>query len=422
MQQIPIEVIWLVAAAILIIIGLIYQFKFDKPARMARERLRGLYYETSKFKARMVTQTFTYYDEKISKLVLSFCVPAGVSVVIPAMLIPPPYNFIISMSGVFVSFLLAMLYKRTIDEAERTRNINKPFGSSITYYPGEGDNPEFWRRMEVEYEVMVNNAQREIIVDQLIETAKELPSFDPKEFTAQKLEKVKKEWMERLQKFHTYRMKVDDFIILFITPHELKNSTTPGTKPVIDETVHVDVNLIPMFSMYAGTTRKVFASRDKKDRPNFIDRTMGIYVNLYDIKSRDDDLLEGGHVALTKTDALLGEALHLFEQRQSSAKEMTKTLRDLEKSNQDYEDKKFDTEAEVMGDKIDGMLGSLLVVPKPGKTTTDYLLMVVVFIVGLTIGVLIMSAPILIIGRAALSGSSQILMVQRWILFLVIGG
>ena len=185
------DIIFVIATIIISVVGVIYWFKFEKPTMRAREALKGLYYEPAKFRKATVSQTFKYYDEKISKGVLAFCIPVAVSVVIPVLTIPAPYNFIITLSGIFVSFFMVMFYKKVLDDAEKSRNINKPFGTAISYYPETGDNNELWRRMENDGEVMVDDTQKETIVDQLLDTAKTLPSYNS--YLKQKMKDDKKE-------------------------------------------------------------------------------------------------------------------------------------------------------------------------------------------------------------------------------------
>ena len=391
MQTDPVAVnaIWAAGAILAGIVLLIWYFKFDLPTKRSRELLKGLYYDPVKFKKKAVAQTFEYYDDKISKIIFAWFVPTALSVLIPAILVPAPFNLVITVAGMIVSFFAVMYYKTMINEQERARNINKPFGSAISYYPDSGDNNELWRRMENKGEILLDESQRVIIVEQLIEIIKELPSFSKGDYD---LPKIKKAWLERMEVFRAYRLRVaDEFRILFITPHLIENSKTQDTKSMIDETVHVDVNQIPMFTIYAGTTRRVFSSKDKKDRSIFLDKTMGIYVNIYDIKSRDDDMLKGGHVVLNKTDALLGEVIHLYEQRQSSAKEMTKALRDLEKSNADYEQADFDSKAEAhrLTQGVKGIMDALGSFSKPSRTSTDLGIMIVVTAIFFLMGTLI---------------------------------
>ena len=384
-----VDVIWLAGGILAVIVFLIYYLKFDLPTKKSRKLLKGLYYDPVKFRKKAVAQTFEYYDDKISKIIFAWFVPTALSVVIPAALIPAPYNLIVTVAGMIVSFFFIMYYKTLINEQERARNINKPFGSVIAHYPDTGDNNELWRRIENKGEILLDDSQRAIVVDQLIETAKELPSFKKGNYD---LPKIKKMWLERMKMFRAYRLRVgDEFRILFVTPHLIEDSKTQDTKSMIDETVHVDVQQIPMFSLYAGTTRRVFSSKDKKDRSIFLDKTMGIYVNMYDIKSRDDDMMKGGHVALSKTDALLGEVIHLYEQRQSSAKEMTKTLRDLEKSNEDYEQADFDSKAEAhrITQGVKGIMDALGSFSKPSHTKTDVGVLIVAITIFFLMGTLL---------------------------------
>jgi len=384
-----VNVIWAGGAVLAIIVFLIWYFKFDLPTKRSRELLKGLYYDPVKFRKKAVAQTFEYYDDKISKIIFAWFVPTALSVLIPAILVPAPLNLVITVAGMIVSFFAVMYYKTLINEQERARNINKPFGSVISHYPDSGDNNELWRRVENKGEILLDDSQRAIIIDQLIEIAKELPSFSKGDYD---LPKIKTMWLERMKMFRAYRLFVgDEFRILFVTPHLIENSKTQDTKSMIDETVHVDVQQIPMFSIYAGTTRRVFSSKDKKDRSIFLDKTMGIYVNLYDIKSRDDDMMKGGHVALSKTDALLGEVIHLYEQRQSSAKEMTKTLRDLEKANEDYDQADFDAKAEAhrLTQGVKGIMDALGSFSKPDRTKADAGVLIIAIVIFFLMGTLL---------------------------------
>lgn len=385
-----VDVIWLIIAIIAVIVYLIYRYKIEIPKQKTKKMLKGLYYDPKKFQKKAVSQTFEYYDQKWSKIVFVFFILVVISILGPAALLPQPYSVMVSAMGAAGAFFVVLYYRKDLNTAEIERNVNKPFGTVISHYPEAGDNSELWRRVENKGEILLDDAQREIVVDQMIETAKTLPSYNKKDFDMVKLEKY---WKEQIKSFRVFRLLIaDEFRILFVSPHSIEDSKTQDTKKMIDETVHVNVQQIPMFALYAGTTRRVFPSKDKKDRNVFIDRTMGIYVNLYDIKSRDDDMTKGGHTVLSKTDVILAEALHLEEQKQASAKEMTKTLRDLEKSEGDYEEADFDAKAEAhrLNKRMKGFMDGLGSYSKESRVSPNstrlFLIALIVFILGLWIG------------------------------------
>ncbi len=80
---------------------------------------------------------------------------------------------------------------------------------------------------------------------------------------------------------------MDAYGILYITPHTLNESQTKNTRPMLDETQWVNVNTIPSFGLYCGTTRKIFETVDKKGFPSFGERTVGSYLEIHTITSRE---------------------------------------------------------------------------------------------------------------------------------------
>lgn len=343
-MAIPLVPIILGVLAIFVVVVLYYFFIYV-PTKKIEDLIRWLHFRKDKFQEDVRPSTFEFYDKKITKLVFVFMLVLA-AIVMPAIFgVPPPYNIITTLVAMVIASLASVYYREHINNIERDRNINMPYGSMITYYPGEGDSDELWRRMDLETEVILGNVEKDELVDQIVEGVKTMPSFNAKTF---KEKETKKIWRERLDKFRAYRFKVKDrYSILYVTPHAFSESKTQNTRSMLDETQWVRVNMVPAFNLYCDTTRKVFKTVDDKGRPGWGERTMGVFVGLYDIKSRDDDMREGKHTVLTKTDQLLAAHMHLYDQRQMSARDMTKSLRDLEKTNLELEERRFDEQAEA---------------------------------------------------------------------------
>lgn len=388
MQSAGTDLILTGAVAIFIIISLVYYQFFMKPQKRTKERLRALHFQPTKFIEDTMTATFKYYDQKWSRLILAWIGSTAASIIGPNMAgIEYPWSAVITSVGAIFSIFALVLINMKKNEAERERNLNKPFGSMFAYYPEHGDVGQLWKRMELESEVLLDDTQIDTIVDQLAAGIKKLPSYDKKIILGKKW---KEDMKKRIKGMRVQRINVLDkrYRILLVSPSGFEDTKTKDVKPMIDETVSVNVQRVPMFLVYCDTTRKLFKTVNKDGKPEWADRTMGVFVDLFDIDMRNKYLAEGGFTVLSKTDALIAQYLHLFEQRSASATEMTKTLRDREKAQKEVEEKEFDAKAEAhkLASAMQNMLKALLEISKPVKTKEDYVTWAIVIIVSALLG------------------------------------
>jgi len=376
------------ASIVFVVITLVYHQFFMKPQKRTQERLRALHFQPVKFIADTKPATFQYYDAKWTRLILTWVGSTSVSIIGPGMAgIEYPWSAIITSIGAVFSIFALVLINIKKNEAERERNLNKAFGSMFAYYHEIGDVGQLWKRMEQESEVILDNTQIDTAIDQLAENIEGLPNYIEKTI-------VKKTWKEemkkRIQAMRVQRMRVLDgkYRILLVSPSSFENTKTKGVKALIDETVSVNVQRVPMFLVYAGTTRKLFKTVDKSGKPAWADRNMGIFIDLFNIEMRDKYLAGGGYTVLSKTDALLAEYLHLYDQQSTSATEMTKALRDGEKARKELEEKKFDAkgEAHKLASAAQNMLKALVDISKPAKGKEDYFMWIMILIIGMLLG------------------------------------
>ena len=380
------------AAVLFVIITLVYYQFFMKPEKRTKERLRALHFQPTKFIEDTQTATFKYYDQKWSRLIMAWVAATSASIIGPGMAgIEYPWSAIITSVGAIFSIFALVLINMRKNDAERQRNLNKAFGSMFVAYPELGDVGQLWKRMEKESEVQLDDTQIGTIVDQLAEGIKALPNYKEKSivWTTWKTEMTK-----RIKDMKVQRMSVLDkkYRILLVSPNKFEDTKTKGVKALIDETVTVNVQRVPMFLVYSGTTRKLFKTVDKSGKPAWADRTMGIFVDLFNIAMRDKYLAGGGYTVLSKTDALIAEYLHLYAQQSASAAEMTKTLRDREKAQKEVDEKEFDAKAEAhkMMGTMKNLLDMLLSISKQGKKTEDYFMWVVLLVIGMLLGKIIL--------------------------------
>ena len=385
------DIVLIGASVIFVIIILIYRQFFMKPQERTRERLRALHFQPVKFIQDTRPATFQYYDQKWTRLILAWVASTSVSIIGPNMAgIEYPWSAIITSIGAIFSIFALVLINIKKNEAERARNVNKAFGSMFVYYPETGDVGQLWKRMEQESEVILDGKQIDTAVEQLIAGIKKSPNYD-KSIDESKL---KEDWLKRIGEMKTQKMRVLDgkYRILLVSSSSFENTKTKEVKSLIDETVSVNVQQVPMFLVYAGTTRKLFKTVDKSGRPAWADRTMGIFVDLFNIDMRNKYLAGGGYTVLSKTDALLAEYLHLYDQQSTSATEMTKTLRDAEKARKEVDEKEFDAKAEAhkLVGTMKNLLEMLVSISKQGMVKQDYFMWVVIFVIGMLLGKIIL--------------------------------
>lgn len=392
MQTVGTNLILIGATVLFLIITLVYYQFFMKPEKRTKERLRALHFQPTKFIEDTQTATFKYYDQKWSRMILLWVASTAASIIGPNMAgVEYPWSAVITSVGAIFSIFALVLINMKKNEAERERNLNKPFGSMFVYYPELGDVGQLWKRMEIESEVELDDTQIGSIVNELAEGIKKLPNFDEKTIV---WETWNAEMTKRIKAMKVQRMSVLDkqYRVLLISPSSFESTKTKGVKSLIDETVSVNVQRVPMFLVYCNTTRKLFKTVQSDGKPAWADRTMGIFVDLFNIDMRDKYLAGGGYTVLNKTDALIAEFLHLYAQRSASATEMTKTLRDSEKARKEVDEKEFDakSEAHKMMGTMKNLLDMLLSASKQGKLTEDYFMWVVIFVIGMLIGKIIL--------------------------------
>ncbi len=163
--------------AAIVLVVVLYYFLIHLPAEKMEKLLSRLQFRKDRFKHAVKPSTFEYYDNKVTKLIIVFGIILG-AVVVPAVIgLPPPYNIITTILALGVASMGSFMYRERINATERERNINKPYGSMITFYPAEGDVDELWRRMDEETEVSLSGPEKDVIVDEIFEGIKDLPNY-----------------------------------------------------------------------------------------------------------------------------------------------------------------------------------------------------------------------------------------------------
>lgn len=390
MQTVGTGLILFMACLIFAAIVGIYYLYFLKPEQRMQERLSTLHFIVENFIRDTKSATFEYYDAKWTRLIMMWVGGTALSVIGPNLAgIEFPWSAVITTMGAIFSVFILVFMNMKKNESERERNLNAAFASVFCYYPEQGDVGQLWKRFKPESEIQIDSVQRILVVDQLIAGIKNSPNYN-KDINEKDL---RANWLERIEKMRVIRGSVlGNYKVLLVTQYTFEELKTKSTRAMIDETVSVNVQIMPMFLVYANTTRKMFKTVDKDGKPMFTDRAMGVFVDLFDLAMRDNALIQGGHTMLSKTDALLAEFLHLEDQRSTSASEMTKTLRDREKAQKEVDENEFDSKAEAhkMMGTMKNLLDMLLSITKQGMMTQDYFMWGIILVVGMLLGKIVL--------------------------------
>lgn len=375
----------IILAAALLVIGTAYYIFFERPARDLQDRIRSLHFDEEKFIMDMKTATFEHYEEKFTRIVLFFVVAVSIAIAVPAFLLPFPLSIITSGFGAIISLLGMILLNKDMKEKERAESSNKPFGYATAYHPNFGYIPLLLRRIKNEGEVILEQPQKEMVVKNVLEVAENMPEFIDSGITKDALEESIRKYLDNV---HYYRWRVSEvYRILFITKSEFKEIQTDETHRIIDRTIEVDVPLIPSFLVYANTTDRVFKTKSKKGDIEYTDRTMGIYVDIVNIQDVKEKIVNGSFTAPDAMTALVGQIVHLYEQQQWSGKQLTKETRKREKAELLADTQQFNAAAEA--NKIVNTTSHILKLmlallsPAAQRLREDYGLLFLVFTLGM---------------------------------------
>lgn len=380
--MIPLPVVLLVA---LLIIGLLYYQFFEKPTKEIKDRMRSLHFDEDKFILDMRTATFEHYDARLSRVVLIMVVLLSIAIAAPASIMPFPISFLTSCFGSIVALFGIILYNKDLKEKEFKDASDKEFGYALAWHPNYGFLPLLLRRMEFKNEVVLEEPQRELIVKRAIKTIKEMPQFKD---SGIKEEEIKKAIESRIGEAKKYRLRIGaHYRVLLITDTDYEHLKTSEKHTIIDRTIEVKVPLIPSFMAFAGTTDRTFKTKSKDGEIEYSDRTMGIYVDLINLKDMKDKLLKGSFTAPDALTALVGQLVHLYEQQQWTSTQMTKETRKREKAELVARTQKFNAQSEAnkIVNTTEHILKLLLSLLRPAakRAADDYGLLFLVFAFGM---------------------------------------
>jgi len=383
-------IVYIVAAIALFIISVLYYKRIVEPAKMMEERILLMDFHEQKFINDTKSATFQYYKEKWGKLAGLPWFGVILAVMMPPYFLPYPADVMVMILGTFMIAFGAMFQIQRSAQQEIAEASNRPFGNSFVFWPEHGNQDHMFRRMELQQEIELDESQVSTITDQMMDTIQTMDYFQ-KHKDEIDIDELREKIHTRMKENHYYRYKVSGkYHILLITPHTAEQLECRETTSIIDRTLAVDVNLMPMWLVYGGNTERIFTTVDENGKKVYTARRMGIFLDLYDIVRRNKELITGGFTAPDAMTALVGEFVHLYDQRQHTSTEMTKTTRQMEKARWETEKDEFDAEAKsakMIGamENIVDIMTSILE-PKE-RSKMDYGAIVATAIIFLLIGI-----------------------------------
>ena len=384
-----IEII-MVAAFCLAIGG--YLYFMELPRRKTAKDKKASHFNEKRVLNQTKPTTFEFYNEKLQTLLAIWVVPTAAGVLVPRFMLPYPINLITSAFIAVIMLFVVVLINMQMSRNESDAAQNNAFGTGLVHYSEHGDQNQLFRNAEFESMVYMSNEERTRVVDKIVAEVQTLEYFKKNKEEID-VEEMRTRLLAMVMNMKVIRYLIDkggaEFRILFITDTDSKNLRTPNNVRMIHRTVHVQVPLMPFWGFYGGTTSRLFKSMNKDGETNYVQRRMGIILDLFNLEKRNKLLLEGSFTNPDKMTMLLGEYLHLFEQQQPTSEEMNKTHRRIERRDLEAKKQEFKEQAEAnkLVQSTKHLLEVLSELLRPRtRNVADYALMGFIAVVSLTVG------------------------------------
>ena len=387
-----IELIMIAAFALVVVC---YLYFMELPRRRTAKEKRASHYNEKKVITQTKSTTFEFYNEKLQTLLAIWVIPTTAGVLIPRMILPFPINLVTSAFVAVIMLFVVVLINIQLSRKEEQGAQNNAFGTGLVHYSEHGDQNQLFRNAKFESMVYMGEVERTRVVDRIMGDVQSL-EFYKKNKEDIDLDKTREQLIKAVMPMKVIRYLIDEggaeFRILFITDTDPKDLRTPNNVRMIHRTVNVQVPLMPFWGYYGGTTSRLFKSMNDSGETSYVQRRMGIILDMFNLEKRNELLLTGEFTNPDKMTMLLGEYLHLFEQQQPTAEEMNKIHRRIER--RDLESKKEEFREQAEANKLVQTTKHLLEVlsqllrPRT-RNVTDYVLMVFIAVMSLAAGFLL---------------------------------
>lgn len=333
------------AVGIVVVIILVWYYR-GRLAKAVRQ-LGVLHFNYDMFLADTIDVDLSAYNKKFAVILL---------VILSAVMAVPSIvaNFVTDMSlrggmiliGWALCALLIFVYIQQLNIREIRDNENSVWLDAELHAPGRSSVGRTLRRTSPEYEYVLNEKQRDHMIDVVLEVAKNTGAQIPTG--------AKQELESRLKDMHLYRCVVrisDDkqYKILLATRHVWKEIQNTQQNPQFDRTTLVNITRAPVHLFFLGESPEVFPDLDSKGLPTYGGRTMGVFVAVIDRMIVREGLVSGHFETPDFRDALFLQILHMYMQNSITSEYVDGKIQELNKKKKEYEELRFKKVVEGQG-------------------------------------------------------------------------
>jgi len=377
-------VILAVGGAILIGVVLLIAWWYYRKNKVRIRLIDTIHFNVVKFILACKSVDMGAYNSRITIILLVWLGPMTAGILGGALIEPQWFGMAIMVGSMIFSSLIGVFGWRELQHKDIEQNQEKPWGTVEAWFPGHGWEQLTIRRMINKGKILLDDTQFNTLADYVCKTIAEGEDIkfaeiikgmkDGAEVTL-KEEDAKAVFrtalLARLKKMNYLRLEVlDNFWILLATEHEWDELLLEKATKQFDRMTDVEVKRAPMFWLYADESKRIFKTVSDEGAITITDRTMGVFINIFDRTTAEEMILTGRFVTMDIRDALIAKLVHAYEQECSSAEERDRDKRTIGEKKIESEEEKHKNDTSAKRD-FNGLVAASDLIFGDPKTRMD---------------------------------------------------
>jgi len=386
-----------VGAAVIGVILLLYYLLEYRPDQYIREQSKMHDFNELEFIEDMNPATFDHYNDRWTKGFLAGMAPFFIIVIIAVRFvggIGVPLG-LISGGAIMITVFMGTNYMTKMQEIESAGK--GPSIPTMCYFAKHGPRELKVRSAELKSQMELDAAQKETLASKACEIISGMKALDKVPFKdpAAKetfLAAVKESILKRLGMSYNYRYLCDDkYNIVLITRNKVNDMVLPVKQKTLFKSFHIDTDLMPMWSIFCDTTKKLFETVTGKGTTTWTTKQAGIILDMFDWADFWELITKGEFVTADKQTALVGHLVHLEEQNSVTRTQLNKSKADRLGALEEVETKNMEDLYKALAELAENMIKELAEAnrPKSERANVDYALVVFVMMAFLMIGIIV---------------------------------
>ena len=386
-----------VGAAVIGVIILLYYFLEYLPDQHIREQSKMHDFIELEFIEDMNPATFEHYNDRWTKGFFAGMAPFFIIVIIAVRFvggIGVPLG-LISGGAIMITVFLGTNYMTKLQEIEAAGK--GPSIPTMCYFAKHGPREITIRSAELKSQAELDATQKETLSSKACEIIGDMAVLDKipfKDDAAKEtfLAAVKTNIRARLDISYNYRYLCDGkYNIVLITRNKVNDMILPVKQKTLFKSFHINTDLMPMWSIFCETTKKLFETVTSKGTISWTTKQAGIILDIFDWADFWELITKGEFVTADKQTALVGHLVHLEEQNSVTRTELNKSKADRLGALEEVETKNMEDLYKALAELAENMIKQLAEAnrPKSERMKVDYVLMVFVSFAMILFGLLL---------------------------------